>query len=284
MVVHSLCVPTICSISPNPNPNPNPNPFRSSSPHPQLVLRFRTTYRENLRYLKTLGIISNDNNNTNKFFSSETLDRILSIVNFLKSKGFSDHHIQSLSFRCPKIFFSNIDPTEIDPVLEFLTVDLSASRDETCGLILRCPEILFSDVRFCLRPTLLFLRELGLEKLNSPTSLNAHLLNTRVPKLVAKIRFLESLGLSYEESSRICARLPAIFGYSVDNNLRPKIEYLVEEMDRSIDELKVFPQYFAFSLERRIVPRHLHLKERNVQVPLQRMLLWSDQKFYTKWK
>ena len=26
------------------------------------------------------------------------------------------------------------------------------------------------------------------------------------------------------------------------------------------------------------MPRHLHLKERKVQIPLNRMLLWSDQK------
>ncbi|KAI3946149.1 hypothetical protein MKX01_024905 [Papaver californicum] len=268
MVLHSLCIPrfptVFCSISPNPNPK-----HFHSSPNPQLQLKFHTTYRENIRYLKTLGIMSNKNSNINKFFSTETLDRTLSI---------------RLSFLCPKIFFSGIDPTDIEPVLDFLTKDLSATQDEACGLVLRCPDILFSDVRFCLRPTLLFLREIGLQKLNSPTSLNAHLLNTRVRKHTAKLTFLENLGFSCEESSRICARLPAIFGYSIDNNLMPKIEYLVREMDRSIDELEAFPQYLAFSLEKRIVPRHLHLKERNVIIPLHKMLLWSDQKFYAKWK
>ena len=33
----------------------------------------------------------------------------------------------------------------------------------------------------------------------------------------------------------------------------------------SVEELK-FPLYFGFSLEKRIVPRHLHLKEMNVQI------------------
>ncbi|KAF8406425.1 hypothetical protein HHK36_008512 [Tetracentron sinense] len=279
MLLHSLHIPTSCSISPNKNPN-----FRSysSSPHPPLLLKFRTFHRENLRYLKTLGIINPNDNR--KLSSPETLDRILCIVNFLKSKGFSDSDFQRLSFLCPKLFSTDIDPTDIAPVFEFLTLDLSASPEESCGLILRCPEILFSDVDFCLRPTLLYLRELGLEKLNSPTTLNANLLNTRIEKFVAKIRFLESLGLSYEESARICARLPPIFGYSIENNLRPKFDYLVKEMKRSVEDLKRFPQYFAFSLEKRIVPRHLHLKERNVEVPLQRMLLWSDQRFYAKWK
>ena len=76
---------------------------------------------------------------------------------------------------------------------------------------------------------------------------------------------------------KACVRLPAMFGYSIDNNLWPKFKYLVDKMERSVEELK-FPQYFGFSLEKRIVPRHLHLKERKVQIPLNIMLLWSDQK------
>jgi mTERF domain-containing protein len=55
-------------------------------------------------------------------------------------------------------------------------------------------------------------------------------------------------------------------------------------MERDLEELKKFPQYFGFSLEKRIVPRHLHLKERGVRIPLNRMLMWSDDKFYAKWK
>ncbi|KAK1369581.1 hypothetical protein POM88_035673 [Heracleum sosnowskyi] len=103
-------------------------------------------------------------------------------------------------------------------------------------------------------------------------------LNAQYIKTYASVRF------SYKESARICARFPAIFGYSIDNNLRPKFEFLVKEMKRSIEEVKDFPQYLAFSLSRRIAPRHFHLKDRNVKVKLNRMLLWSDNRFYAKWK
>ncbi|KAL2330097.1 hypothetical protein Fmac_017678 [Flemingia macrophylla] len=53
-------------------------------------------------------------------------------------------------------------------------------------------------------------------------------------------------------------------------------------MERDLEELKNFPQYFGFSLTDRIVPRHLHLKERAVRIPLNKMLMWADQKFYAK--
>lgn len=110
------------------------------------------------------------------------------------------------------------------------------------------------------------------------------MLNTRVDKLHTKVLFMQELGFLYEKALRACARLPAIFGYDVENNLWPKFVYLVKEMERDLEELNRFPQYFGFSLKERIVPRHLHLKKRGVRIPLNRMLMWADQKFYAKWK
>ncbi|KAG2241317.1 hypothetical protein Bca52824_096699 [Brassica carinata] len=81
-----------------------------------------------------------------------------------------------------------------------------------------------------------------------------------------------------------CGRVPAIFGYSVEDNLRPKFEFLFYDMERDVEELKKFPQYFGFSLGKRIRPRHWHLKKKGVRVSLSRMLMWGDHKFYSKWK
>ncbi|KAL6218640.1 hypothetical protein ACLB2K_011850 [Fragaria x ananassa] len=253
---------SLTSLTSSPHPNPNPNPH---------FIKFSTSYREKLRYLKTLRIIP-PNTKPNKLPLPDAADHLLATVNFLKSKGFSDPDFQRLAFLSPYLFSPNFDPTDVTPVFDFLLNELSASPEQSCCLILRCPDLLFSDLEYCLRPTLHFLREVGVQKLSKPTNLNAHLLNTRVEKLNEK------------EALKVCERLPAIFGYNVEGNLRPKYEYLVEEMERSLEELKKFPQYFGFSLEKKIAPRHLHLKERNVSIPLNRMLLWSDQRFYAKWK
>ncbi|KAF9609443.1 hypothetical protein IFM89_016243 [Coptis chinensis] len=281
MLVHSLYFPTVSSVSPNKTPHKPLPP--SSSTHPPLLIRFPTSHRENIRYLKSLNIISPTTKK--KFFSPQTIHQILTLINYLKYKSFSDQQIKKLAFLCPELFSSDIVPTDINPVFEFLTTSLLASQDDSRDLILRCPDLLLSDIDDSLRPTLDFLKDLGLKKLNSPSNLNAHLLNTRVDKFVEKIGYLQSLGLTNDEARRVCGRLPAIFGYSIENNLRGKVEYLAEEMERCVvEELKVFPQYFAFSLDTRIVPRHLHLKARNVDLSLQKMLLWSDQRFYAKWK
>ncbi|KAL7593131.1 hypothetical protein Lser_V15G34584 [Lactuca serriola] len=269
--------PTLCSSSPHSSHRPPPPPHRH--------LHFRTSHRENLRYLKSLGIIQPS---FTKPPSPETLSQILSTINYFKSKGFSEPDFPRIAFLSPHLFSPTFNPTTIDPVFHFLAVDLAASPEESRGLILKCPHILESDPEFCLKPTLEYLKKLGITRLQSPTTLNAHLLDTRVSKMEEKMRFLRGVGFSDEESRRVCGRFPAIFGYGIENNLRPKFKYLVMEMKRNgRDEVNKFPQYFGFSLENRIKPRHLHLKRRNVdvaEVPLNRMLLWSDERFFKKWK
>ncbi|XP_074285795.1 transcription termination factor MTEF1, chloroplastic [Silene latifolia] len=255
----------------------------SLSPTPLTTIRFHTDYHEKLSYLRNLGLVDSNPRNPN-VPSRKCLDQILVIINYLKSKGFSENDFQKLASTCPKLFSSGLEPADIEPVFIFLAKDVSATSTESRGLILCCPGILFSNVEFCLRPTFAFLKDIGLKKLNSPTNLNAHLLNTRIGKLETKLAFLNSIGFTYEESLKACARLPAIFGYSIENNLQPKVEFLIGGMQRSIDELKEFPQYFAFSLTKRIVPRHMHLKQRGVHIALKRMLMPCDEKFYAKWR
>ncbi|KAI8554283.1 hypothetical protein RHMOL_Rhmol05G0086300 [Rhododendron molle] len=274
----------ICSLSP-PTNTPQSHHHHHSLSTPQHYLRFRISHRENLRYLQTLKILHPETKSQIPP-PPETLTQILSTVDLLKSKGFSDPDFPRLAFLCPDLFSAaRLPHSQIESVFAFLAADLSASIEESHGLILKCPQILSSNVEFCLRPTVSYLRELGLKKLNAPSSLNAHLLNTRIDKLEEKVGFLMSVGLTRDESATVCARFPAIFGYSVENNLRPKFEYLVREMMRDgVEEVKGLPQYFGYSLEKRIVPRHLHLKRRDVVIPLKKMLWWGDEKFYAKWK
>ncbi|OWM83788.1 transcription termination factor MTEF1, chloroplastic [Punica granatum] len=280
-MVYSLCLSAALSSVSSPKPLTSQTP--SPSQNPPLYIKFRTSHRVNLRYLRTLGLID-PKAKLHTLPSPEAVDQLIARVDFFQSKGFSDSDFPRIAFLCPQLFSPDFDPAETEPVFEFLANDVVASAQESCGLITRHPQILLSNVEYRLKPALDYLRQLGVEKLNVPTTLNAHLLNTQVEKLRAKIRFLRSIGLKYEESATVCARLPAIFGYSIEENLRPKYEYLVEEMERSVEELKGFPQYFGFSLRKRIAPRHLHLKQRNVRVPLNRMLMWSDERFYAKWK
>ncbi|KAE8702212.1 Transducin family protein / WD-40 repeat family protein [Hibiscus syriacus] len=215
-------------------------PPKTPPPTP-LYLKFRTSRHQNLRYLKAIGIIHPHTKPTN-LPSPQTTNHLISTVNFLKSKGIHDQDFPGLAILCPELFAPDFDPSQIEHVFHFLISDLNATVQDFRGLIVNCPHILLSDVEYCLKPPAEYLKGLGVEKLNEPSKQKAFLLNARAKKLKEKIRFLRSRGLRFKEAAIFCARMPAIFGYNVDDNLRQKIEFLVEEMER---ELKDFPQYLG---------------------------------------
>ena len=63
------------------------------------------------------------------------------------------------------------------------------------------------------------------------------------------------------------------------SKLKPKYEYFAGEMGRKLEELKEFPQYFAFSLENRIKPRHMKVVQSGIALALPVMLKSTDEEF-----
>lgn len=74
-------------------------------------------------------------------------------------------------------------------------------------------------------------------------------------------------------------RFPSLFCYSIKDNFEPKFDYFVVEMGRELKELVAFPQYFSFSLERRIKPRHRLCVEKGLCLALPTMLKSSEARF-----
>ncbi|KHN40536.1 hypothetical protein glysoja_001034 [Glycine soja] len=260
LLSYSLHLPITSSYSHTSNRSPNSSGY----------IKFRTRYRENLRYLRALTIIDPKTKPEDLPLPND-VDHIIDTLTFLKSHSFSDADIPRLKFLTPELFTTAVVPSDVSAVFRFLAA--SPPRNPS-------PATSSSDAPNSSSHT----STSASDPRSNFSGRNAHLLNTRVDKLHAKVEFLQELGFSYEEAVRACARLPAIFGYDVENNLWPKFVYLVKEMERDLEDLKRFPQYFGFSLKERIVPRHLHLKKRGVRIPLNRMLMWADPKFYAKWK
>ncbi|KAL0447039.1 UNVERIFIED_CONTAM: Transcription termination factor MTEF1, chloroplastic [Sesamum latifolium] len=97
--------------------------------------------------------------------------------------------------------------------------------------------------------------------------------------LMPKIEYLVGLGIEYEEVRNMVLRSPGLLTFSVENNYKPKAEYFLKEMNGDLEEIKRFPQYFSFSLERKIKPRHQLLMEHGVSMSLSAMLKVSDGEF-----
>ncbi|CAD6215238.1 unnamed protein product [Miscanthus lutarioriparius] len=95
-------------------------------------------------------------------------------------------------------------------------------------------------------------------------------------KVAAKLEFFErTLGCSESEVSTAVSKMPAILGFS-DKNLLRKIEFLVNEAAMEPRYIVERPVLLAYSLEKRLVPRHHVMK-----VLQEKGLLNSNTSFYT---
>jgi len=83
---------------------------------------------------------------------------------------------------------------------------------------------------------------------------------------------------------QVIGSFPNILGYSVEDNMRPKLEYLAQHilkvpMSKLGRPLEKCPQLLGYSLEKRIKPRYLLLANRGLKLGLSRMLAPTDLEF-----
>ncbi|GAV75012.1 mTERF domain-containing protein [Cephalotus follicularis] len=284
----SLCLSSQKPTSPSSSAFQQPNTQLAAKPksilheHPLYTSTHKNLslhIKEKVLCLEIMGIDSGKALSLNPSLHTATLDSIQSIISFIQSKGIHQKDFPRIFGMCPKILTSNIR-TELNPVFNFLSQDLKVPDHNFRRVINKCPRLLVCSVRDQLKPCLFYLQRLGFEDLDALAYQDSVLLVSNVQNtLIPKLRYLESIGLSRNEAVDMVLRCPALFTFSVDNNFTPKYEYFAEEMKRKLGELKEFPQYFAFSLEKRIKPRHMEVVQSGVKVPLPLMLKSTDEEF-----
>ncbi|CAN6445280.1 unnamed protein product [Victoria cruziana] len=236
-------------------------------------------FKEKVLCLEIMGVDAGRALSGNPSLHSATLDSIHSVVSFLQRKGIQQKDLGRIFGMCPRVLTSDVQ-NDLNPVFDFLSQELHVPDKNYRKVINKCPRLLVSSVRDQLKPALLYLQRLGINNnealaYQDPVLLVSSVENTLIPK----IQFLTSLGLCYEDVVGLVVRCPSLLTFSIENNFKPKYEYYMDEMNGSLEELKGFPQFFAFSLEKRIKPRHRQMHAAQTKFPLSVMLKTSDQVF-----
>ncbi|KAK4478804.1 hypothetical protein RD792_014303 [Penstemon davidsonii] len=177
---------------------------------------------------------------------------------------------------CPEILTSP-PSTTIIPATTFLLREARVKAADLRHVIHRRPRLLTRHVETELRPTLYFLQgTIGIDNVSKC----APLLSCSVEsKFIPRIEYLQKLGFCYKDTVTMFRKFPSLFCYSIKENFEPKFDYFVVEMGRELKELVAFPQYFSFSLENRIKPRHRLCVEKGVCLALPTMLKSSETRF-----
>ncbi|XP_065861373.1 transcription termination factor MTEF1, chloroplastic [Euphorbia lathyris] len=236
-------------------------------------------FRQKLLYLSALNINTQKALSLNPNLRSTPLSSLHSVHHCLSSMGLTRSSIGRVLDMYPILLTS--DPYLcLYPIFDFLLNEVGIQFPDIANSISRCPRLLVSTVPDQLRPALIFLRNLGFLSINSHTAM---LLVYNVQyTLIAKIDYLITLGFQRTEVKQMVVRSPGLLTLSIHNNLAPKVDYFLFQMKGDLDELKKFPQYFSFSLERKIKPRHRMLANYGFKLPLSEMLKVSDGEFSSR--
>ncbi|XP_043707366.1 transcription termination factor MTEF1, chloroplastic [Telopea speciosissima] len=247
--------------------------------HPASAFDSGLLFREKLLYLEALNVDSSKALEKNPDLRSAPVDSLKSVEQCLYSMGIERSNFRRIFGMHPQLL--TCDPhTHLYPVFDFLLNDVGIPFHDIRTSIARCPRLLVSNVHDHLKPALYFLRRLGFVGSHAITCQTTLLLVSSVEcTLVPKLEYLQSLGFSYEETCKMVLRSPGLLTFSISNNFQPKVDYFLNEMNGDLAELKRFPQYFSFSLDGKIKPRHRLLVEHGLLLSLSEMLKVSDGEF-----
>ncbi|KAI5674424.1 hypothetical protein M9H77_14788 [Catharanthus roseus] len=232
--------------------------------------------QEKLLFLDSLGIDSIHCLTSHPPIVSIPLSEIKSMIEFLHSLGLTTPDLRRAFSMCPEILATSLRGVLI-PAVTFLLREANVEGKYLRYVIHRRPRLLTRSVDRQLRPTLYFLQgTIGIDDVSRCAPLLSCCVET---KFIPRLDYFLKLGLSKREAISMFRRFPSLFCYSIEENFEPKFNYFVVEMGRELRELVTFPQYFSFSLENRIKPRHKICVERGVCLSLPIMLKSSDSRF-----
>ncbi|KAL9227721.1 hypothetical protein vseg_003374 [Gypsophila vaccaria] len=231
-------------------------------------------FQDKIYFLDSQGLDPLSNFPPSAVANSASLSDMTAVFDYLTSLGFTPPDLRRAISMCPQILSLRL--LDIAPVFTFLIREACVPATSLPRAIRRRPRLLISDVDTRLRPTMYFLQSIGIHEVYKHTDL---LSSSVEEKYLPKVHYFEKLGFSHRDALSMFRKFPSLFCYSVKENYEPKLNYFVVEMGRELRELKEFPQYFSFSLENRIKPRHHRCVESRVCFPLATMLKMKEDTF-----
>ncbi|KAL2316506.1 hypothetical protein Fmac_030382 [Flemingia macrophylla] len=208
-----------------------------------------------------------------------SISKLKLMVDQLAGLGVRNKKLNQVIAKSPQLLLR--EPKDfLQIVLLFENMDFDK---QTIGRILvRCPEIFAASINKTLRRKIEFLGKVGVSKTFLPGVIRKYpelLVSDTDKTLLQRIMYLMKLGLSEEDIAYMVRTFSPVLGYSIEGVLRPKIEFLVNSMERPVRDVVGYPRYFSHSLEKKIKPRFWVLKGRDIKCSLKDMLAKNDEEF-----
>jgi hypothetical protein len=184
----------------------------------------------------------------------------------------------------PSVLLLDAD-TQILPSANYLMEELGIMEGDLVSVLQLYPALLGKDV-YEMQKVVEFLEALEIQNDNLPIMFRAFpaLLTLDVDKdMMPVVTYLQSIGIS--NIGRFVARLPPVLGYSVENELEPKWQFLNRVCMYANFELTKFPAYFSYPFERVIKTRYEYLSAKGFPtdiISVDTVLRFGDHDFAIK--
>lgn len=175
-------------------------------------------------------------------------------VTYLVELGMDLEAIREVIRKFPAFAYYSLD-RKIKPVVDFL-LELGISKSDIPTIISKRPQLCGISLSENLIPTMTFLEKLGVDKGQWAKVIYRFpaLLTYSRPKLKRTVDFLYEMGLTAENVGKVLTRCPNIISYSVDDKLRPTVEYFHSLGVDVAPLLQRSPQTFGLSIEANLKP------------------------------
>lgn len=202
-------------------------------------------------------------------------ENIIPTMAFLEGFGVDKTQWAKVIYRFPALL--TYSRQKMKASVDFLS-GLGLTEQGIGRVLTRWPNIVSYSVDDKLQPTVEYFRALGVDVsvliLRAPQTFGLSV----EANLKPVTEFFLAKGYTEEEIKTMVSRYGALYTFSLKENMVPKWEFYLE-MGYPKSDIVKFPQYFGYSLEERIKPRHAVVKELGVSLLLNQLLSLSGPNF-----
>lgn len=210
-------------------------------------------------------------------------------VTFLLGLGIQNSRIGQIIGAAPSLLSYSVE-NSLKPTVRYLIEEVGIKERDLGKVVQLSPQILVQRIDNSWNTRYIFLSK----ELDAPRDSVVKMV-TKHPQflhysiedgLLPRINFLRSIGMRNSDILTVLTRLTQIFSLSLEENLKPKYMYLINELRNEVKSLTKYPMYLSLSLDQRIRPRHKFLvslkKAPKGPFPLS-SLVPTDESFCQQW-
>lgn len=249
--------------------------------------------QERLEYLLSVGVKHRDVKRIilrqPQILEYTVENNLKSHVAFLMGLGIPSSRVGQIIAAAPSLFSYSLE-NSLRPTVRYLVEEVGINEKDLGKVVQLSPQILVQRIDISWNTRYIFLsKELGAPRDSVVKMVKKHpqLLHYSIDDgLLPRINFLRSIGMQDSDILKVLTSLTQVLSLSLEENLKPKYKYLINELHNEVHSLTKYPMYLSLSLDQRIRPRHRFLvylkKAPKGPFPLS-SLVPTDESFCQQW-